>query len=106
MVRDGARRSVTYGVGFGMAGAVVAMALLAYDYFFLISPAGTNTASNFDQVLFLAACPPSFALMAMERAKGTSLAFGLLFIVLTNAGLYGTVGSLIGRTIEVFRQSN
>jgi hypothetical protein len=89
------RRIASYGVAFAAAGAVVAIALLAYDYLVLVSPSGTNTASDFDRFMFLTLCPPSIGLMALERVHGIGLMFNLFLIVLLNAGLYGIVGCLV-----------
>jgi hypothetical protein len=91
------KRSITtYGVTFAAVGAVVAIALLAYDYLLLNSPSGISTASPFDGFTFVALCPPSIALMALERVHGAKLLFGLFLIVLMNAGFYFVGGSLVG----------
>jgi hypothetical protein len=82
-------------VVFATIGAVVAVALLAYDHWFLVSPAGYNTATDSDLFLFLALCPPSLGLMALENARGAALMAGMLGIVVLNAALYGGVGILI-----------
>ena len=90
------RRSIVpYFVTFAGAGAVVAMALLAYDYLVLIFPSGYNTATDFGARLMFGLCPPSIALMALENAHGAKLGAGLRFMVLMNARLYGVVGSLL-----------
>lgn len=96
------KRSIAaYAVTFAAAGAVVAIALLAYDYLLLISPSGINTASPFVALLFAVLCPPSMALMALERVHGTKLLFNLFLIVLLNAGLYGIGGVLVGCLVWV-----
>jgi hypothetical protein len=90
------RRISTYGVVFAAIGAVVATALLAYDYLFLVSPSGWNTATEFEAELIFTLCPPSIALMALEKAHGAKLVFTLFLIVVMNAGLYGVGGCLVG----------
>jgi hypothetical protein len=93
----GMKRSIAaYGVTFAAGGAVVAIALLAYDYVLLISPSGVNTAGHFVRLVLVVLCPPSLALMALERVYGIRLLLSLFLIVLLNAGLYGIGGVLVG----------
>ena len=90
------KRIAMYGTASGSIGAILAVALLAYDYLFLTSPSGTNIAGDVDAVLFFTLCPSSLALMALENVHGPRLAFGLAMIILANAALYGVVGFLVG----------
>jgi len=90
------KRIVIYGASSASIGAIIAVALLAYDYVFLISPSGINISSDLDALLFFALCPSSLGLMALENTHGPALVFGLSMIVLANAVLYGVVGCLIG----------
>jgi hypothetical protein len=96
-----ANRAVKYGVVFGVTGSAIALALLVYDYFFLVSAAGINTATVFDQWLFLGLCPPSMALMGMERSHGIGLMIGLLSIILLNGALYAAIGLVLGSLMQV-----
>jgi hypothetical protein len=93
------------GIGFAALGAVIAIALLAYDYLYLTGPDGFNHATELDVDLFMALCPPSFGLMALEHASSTTLLFSLSFIVLLNAGLYGSVGWVAGAIADKLRGS-
>jgi hypothetical protein len=91
--------------GFAVAGAAIAIALLAFDYLFLTGADNINHATAQEAELFIILCPSSIALMRLERAGRMQLFLGFLFIVLGNTGLYGLVGGLFGAIAEMFRGS-
>jgi len=95
------KRITMYAVVSASIGTIAAVALLAYDHLFLISPSGTNMATDFDATLIFTLCPPSFALMAMENVHGPVLMLGLAMIVAANAGLYGVFGVFVGGCVSI-----
>jgi hypothetical protein len=92
-------------LGFAVAGAAIAIALLAYDYLFLTGPDNINHATAQEAELFFILCPSSIGLMGLERASRMQLLVGFVFIVLGNAGVYGLVGGLFGAVADMFRGS-
>jgi hypothetical protein len=91
--------------GFAVAGAAIAIALLAYDYLYLTGPDNINRATAQNAELFIILCPSSIVLMGLERAGLMQLLLAFVFIVLGNAGLYGLVGGLFGAIADMFRRS-
>jgi hypothetical protein len=97
---------VKFGVAFAVIGAAAAIGLLAYNYLFLVGPDGFNHATLWDDYLFIILCPPSIALMELERASPLGVLIGHSFIVLENAGLYGFVGWVVGAVADKLHKAN
>lgn len=75
--------------GFALSGFVIGVCLGAYTFYLTSHQQSGNT------WLFLFLCPPSIGAMALDNAGVVGGIVGWLFISLTNAALYGTVGFVL-----------
>jgi hypothetical protein len=60
----------------------------------------SQTADGLIQVVSLILCPPSLALMANENANVVEQGLGMLIIALTNAGIYGLIGTTVFKVLR------
>lgn len=81
-------------IGFAVSGFVIAEALFAYTFYL----AAYNRIGN--STLFLVLCPPSIGALGLEGSGVWRGAIGWLFISVVNAGIYGVLGFVIGRTVK------
>jgi len=84
------------GLGFGLAGFIVAVVLCAYTFYL------TSHQRVGNELVFLVLCPPSIGALALDNAGVIKGLVGWLWIAVANSALYAAAGFGCGVIWENF----